>query len=604
MHLSNELLSIINHAAQDRDDSLKTSTWVACNRPQIHLKRPSARSVLGISCFYHDAAAAIVRDGVVVAAAEQERFSRKKHDARFPVDAANFCLNSLGLPIDSLDAIAFYEKPLLKFERVLRTAIQREKKCTDYLEKQITAFLNERLPVEAIIRETMQYHGDIHFYDHHLSHAASAFLPSPFRNAAIMTVDGVGEWTTTGQYIGTNRSICPVREIRYPHSLGLLYSTITTFLGFRANTDEYKIMGLAAYGKPRFRQLMNRIVTLHPDGSFSLNLDCFSFMFDDKCMFSETLCNILGPPRVKSEPLTSRHQDIAASLQAIVEDAILGMARAMHAMPGHSGNLCLAGGVALNGVVNRKLLTETPFERVWVQPASGDSGGAIGAALLACENTDSERPLLRFSALLGPHYSNTDIEIILQRNQVAYEWYLEEELLEKTARLIQANQIVGWFQGRMEFGPRALGSRSILANPCDPEMRDILNARVKFREDFRPFAPAILEEVAELYFETPHDSPYMTFVSPVRAEKRQIIPSVTHVDGSARVQTVRHADNPRFYRLLQAVERRSGVPMVINTSFNIQGEPIVCSPQDAVNCFLKTDIDALVIGSFIVVKQE
>jgi carbamoyltransferase len=581
-------------------------TWVLQNGDaagtSLQQFPPSGPIVLGISCHYHDAAAAIVRHGEVIAAAEQERFSRRKHDSRFPIDAAFFCLQHAKLKINNVDVVAFYERPLLKFDRVLRCGRRWRDRSGALVHRQLAASLHERLALEEIVRVRLNYTGPVMFFDHHLSHAASAFFASPFDEAAILTVDGVGEWATTAEYIGSGQNIRPLREIHYPDSLGLLYSTLTAFLGFKVNNDEYKVMGLAGFGRPRMRDKVERLIRLFPDGSYRLNLEYFSFMFDDDRMFSHDLVELLGPPRVDGEPITPFHQDLAASLQAVLEDALIGMARTLYESAEQSRNLCLAGGVALNGVANWRLYADTPFEAVWVQPAAGDSGGAVGAALMASYAGGARREPRRFSAMLGPKFSNTEIEIVLRQEGVTYEWYLEEELLARTAELILKDRIIGWFQGRMEFGPRALGCRSILANACNPDMQNILNRRVKFREDFRPFAPAVLAENADEFFDVPFESPYMLFVNPVREDKRTVIPSVIHVDGTARVQTVARDDNPRFYRLLQEVERRCGVPVVINTSFNIRGEPIVCSPRDAVRCFLKTDIDFLMIGDFIVEK--
>ena len=588
--------------------SAETSNWVF--QPNGNAGKTSAsplkwrpQTILGLSCYYHDAAAALVRDGQVAAAAEEERFSRRKHDSRFPSQAIAFCLRQSGLKIDDIDLVAFYEQPLLKLERILQCGRRWREQSADYVQKQLSKSLHERLIVEEILRSRMEYRGPFVYTEHHLSHAASAFYASPFNEAAILTVDGVGEWATTTQHIGKGSRIEPGREIRYPHSLGLLYSALTAFLGFKVNNDEYKVMGLAGFGQPRHRDKIAQLLTVFPDGSFQLNLEFFSFMFDREQMFSPALVELLGPPRPDGATITSYHRDLAASLQAVLEDALIRMAQGLYETSGQIANLCLAGGVALNSVANWRLFKETPFASVWVQPAAGDSGGAVGAALAAYyQNRDEPRKLAPYSTLLGPKFSNTEIEIILKEEQVSYRWYLEEELLSHTAELILKDRIVGWFQGRMEFGPRALGCRSILANACNPAMQDILNRRVKFREDFRPFAPAVLAEKAGEYFDLSFDSPFMLFVCPVLEDKRKVIPSVTHTDGTARVQTVAAEQNPRFYRLLQEVERRSGVPIVINTSFNIRGEPIVCTPRDAVRCFLKTDIDFLVIGDFIVEK--
>jgi carbamoyltransferase len=590
----------------------EVSNWVLPIKQDLSVRTPSTfssypKTILGISCYYHDSAAAIVQDGQVTSAAEEERFSRRKHDNRFPSQSIAFCLRNSGLKIDDIDLIAFYEQPLLKLERILKCGQRWKEKSTEFVKKQLSKALHERLLIEEVVRSRLEYRGAFTYSEHHRSHAASAFYVSPFEQAAILTVDGVGEWATTSQYFGSGSEIELLREIHYPDALGLLYSTITSFLGFKVNNDEYKVMGLAGFGQPRHCEKIEELITVFPDSSYKLSLEYFSFMFDDKRMFTQKLIELLGSPRLEGEPITEYHQDVASSLQKVLEDILVQMVRDLYEQTDRPDNLCLAGGVALNSVANWKIFKDTPFKSVWVQPAAGDSGGAIGAALSAFykgrNGIRDRHPSKPYSTLLGPKFRNTDIEIILKQHRLTYRWYLEDELLFKVAELILNNQIIAWFQGRMEFGPRALGCRSILANACNPSMQDILNRRVKFREDFRPFAPAILAERASDYFDIPFESPYMLFVCPVREDKKGVIPSVTHVDGTARVQTVSSENNLRFYRLLQELERRSGVPIVINTSFNIRGEPIVCTPLDAVRCFLKTDIDFLVIGDFIVEKE-
>jgi carbamoyltransferase len=592
---------------KEKEDG-QTSNWIICP-PQKVFKTDSLKlewypkTILGISCYYHDAAAALVRNGQVIAAAEEERFSRRKHDSRFPFQSILFCLQQADIKIDDIDLISFYEQPLLKFERLLECGRYWSDKSSDYLKKQISKSLHERLIIEEVIRARLDYRGAFTCTAHHRSHAASAFYLSPFEDAAIMTVDGVGEWTTTSQSIGKGNQIEFLREIYYPDSLGLLYSTLTAFLGFKVNNDEYKVMGLAGFGQPRYQDKLEQLIKVFSDGSYRLNLEYFSYMFDNKQMFSPLLRDLLGEPRIYGEPITEYHRDLAASLQRVLENILIQMAQELYEVAGKPDNLCLAGGVALNSVANWRLFNDTPFKAVWVQPAAGDAGGAIGAALSAFyHHMPRQVDTQPYSTLLGPKYSNTEIEIILKEEQLSYRWYLEDELLSRTAELILKDRIIGWFQGRMEFGPRALGCRSILANACNPSMQDILNRRVKFREDFRPFAPAILAEKAKEYFELPFESPYMLFVCPVKEDKKEIIPSVTHIDGTARVQTVSAENNRRFYKLIQEIEHRCGVPIVINTSFNVRGEPIVCTPLDAVRCFLKTDIDFLVIGDFIVEK--
>ncbi len=579
------------------------STWHYAS-PAVSSGPLSARNILGISCYYHDAAAALVADGITVAAAEEERFTRRKHDSNFPAQSIQFCLKQAGMQIDDINLIAFYEEPLQKLHRIVSCGKQWGDSARNLVYKQLCKSVHERLFIEATVRKSTGYSGQFKYIPHHLSHAASAYFPSPYSEAAILTIDGVGEWSTTGQYTAIGNTIELVREIHYPDSLGLLYSTLTAFLGFKVNNDEYKVMGLAGIGKPIYQDRIRKLITEFEDGSFKLNLVYFRFMYDDTSMFTPELVSLLGPPRVESQTLTAYHQDIAASLQAVLEQCLVQMACKLHEAAGRPDNLCLAGGVALNGVANWRLLQDTPFKSLWVQPAAGDAGGALGAAL-NCAHAGKPRNVSavgKHSTLLGPEYTDAEIEAALTAEGVGYQKLSQPDMLARTAALITTNQIVGWFQGRMEFGPRALGCRSILANASNPSMQDILNSRVKFREDFRPFAPAVLADKAEEYFHLPFDSPYMLFVCPVRDEHKQALPSVTHTDGTARTQTVTAEDNPVFYDLLKQVEALSGVPIVINTSFNIRGEPIVCTPLDAVRCFLRTDIDCLVIGNYIAEK--
>ncbi len=560
--------------------------------------------VLGISCYYHDASAALVQDGRVLAAAEEERFTRKKHDSRFPEAAIRFCLDQAGLAPSDLDLVCFYEKPFLKLERILVTATRWADQAGSMLEEQLSQAFHERLFVDEVIRDKTGYAGPIEFCDHHMSHAASAYFLSGFEQAAILTVDGVGEWTTTAQYLGQGNQISMLREMRYPSSLGLLYSTMTAFLGFKVNNDEYKVMGLASYGRPRHQDKVRRLIQVFDDGSFCLDTDYFSFMYDPERMFNQKFVELFGPPRSPEDVITDYHKDLAASLQKVYEDLLLHLANTFYRQSGGVENLCLAGGTALNCVANARLVKETPFQRIWVPPAAGDGGGSLGAALHAYYAHGGDRPApARFNSLLGPEYDDAEIRRMLEENGADYVRLEGDQLYEKTAELIWENQIVAWFQGRMESGPRALGCRSILANPCNPKMKDILNARVKFREEFRPFAPAVLAEEAEEFFDLDRESPFMLFAVQVKPGQGRRIPAVTHVDNTARVQTVHPEDNPRFHRLIQAFKRRSGVPVVINTSFNIRGEPIVCTPQDAYNCFLGAGIDFLVIGNYLVEKE-
>jgi carbamoyltransferase len=559
-------------------------------------------NILGISCYYHDAAATLVRDGTIVAAAEEERFTRKKHDNRFPEASIRYCASEAGMKPNDVDAICFYEKPLLKLERIVSSGKRWAPKSTDMTSHQLARSIHDRLFLPRVLEEKLGYTGKLLFADHHLSHAASAFYISNFSRSAILTIDGVGEWATTAKFVGEGGKIRKLREIRYPHSLGLLYSAVTAFLGFKVNNDEYKVMGLASFGKPKYRDKIAKLVTLFDDGSFRLNLEYFSFMYDATKMYGDAFVDLFGPARVPESFVTQYHMDVAASLQSVLEEAIVRLACAFHNEVG-TENLCFAGGTALNCTANWRIFKDSPFKRICIQPAAGDGGGSMGAALYAYyAQHEYSGGTSRHSSLLGPHFSDADIEASLKEYDVQYVKYGEETLCKKTAQLISKNQIVGWFQGRMEFGPRALGCRSILANATNPSMKDILNARVKFREDFRPFAPAVLAEKAQEYFDCPFESPFMLFIAPVKEGKGDTIPSVTHVDGTARVQTVSKEDNPIFHRLIAEFEKISGVPVVINTSFNIRGEPIVCSPHDAIKCFLKTDIDFLVIGGFIVEK--
>jgi carbamoyltransferase len=558
---------------------------------------------LGFSCYYHDAAAALVSDGRVVAAAEEERFTRRKHDDSFPRHAIQFCLDRAGLAPADLDRVCFYEKPLRKLERTLAVGRRWQGRSTALVRRQLARLLNEELFLERVLAANLGYHGEVLYCEHHLSHAASAFYPSPFDDAAVLTLDGVGEWATLAKYRGHGTCLEKLAEIHYPHSLGLLYAALTSFLGFRANTDEYKVMGLAAYGQPSYLERIRRLIHVKEDGSFELDLAYFSFPYDEERMFSDALAELLGPPFPREARIDERRMNIAASLQQVLEEVVVGIARGLYAQSG-CPRLCLAGGVALNGVANWRILEATPFTELFIQPAAGDSGGALGAALYACHDGGVPRRLDgEHTTLLGPEFPNEEIERLLKARGARFERLTEGELYDRTAELLAADQVVGWFQGRMEFGPRALGCRSILANPCNPRMKEILNARVKLREDFRPFAPAVLAERAAEYFELDRPSPYMLLISPVRPELRGLIPAVVHVDGTARVQTVDRAVNPRFYALIEAFAALSGVPIVLNTSFNVQGEPIVCSPEDALACFQGTDIDFLVLGDFLVHKD-
>jgi carbamoyltransferase len=582
-------------------------------------------NILGISAFYHDSAACLVRDGEIVAAAQEERFSRVKHDAGFPRNAIDYCLAEAGLGAAAeLDLVAFYEKPFLKFERILSTYLACAPRGLPSFLRALPVWVKDKIWLKANLRGQRRYDGPIIFPEHHESHAASAFFPSPFERAAILTVDGVGEWTTTSVGRGEGNKLELLAEMRFPHSLGLLYSAFTYYLGFRVNSGEYKVMGLAPYGEPKFRDLiLSELVDLKADGSFRLNLRYFDFM-TGLTMTNTAFDRLFGAaPRKPEAELAQLHLDIARSLQAVSEEVMLRMARHAFELTGEP-HLCLAGGVALNCVANGRILREGPFEKIWIQPAAGDAGGALGAALLGWHRyhdkpraakhlTDSQR-----GSFLGPHY---DAAAFLDREAVPHTVLSDNEVAPRVAQILEAGQIVGWFQGRMEFGPRALGNRSILADPRRSDMQEKLNLKIKFRESFRPFAPAVMEERANDCFDLTEPSPYMLLVAPVQETlrtngqselasgflarlklRRSALPAVTHVDHSARVQTVSAATNSRFYNLLHAFERRTGCPVLVNTSFNVRGEPPVCTPEDAYRCFQRTDMDYLVLGNLLIDK--
>ncbi|HHM24012.1 MAG TPA: hypothetical protein ENJ23_03130 [Bacteroidetes bacterium] len=559
-------------------------------------------TILGISCFYHDAAAALIRDGEVIAAAHEERFTRIKHDFDFPRNAIRFCLEEAGISVPELDSVAFYDKPFLKFERILFSYLATFPRSFRSFMQAMPLWLRQKLWVRHIIRKELSYQGEILFMQHHQSHAASAFYPSPFEEAAVLTVDGVGEWATATFGVGKGHHLNLLREIRFPHSLGLFYSALTYYLGFRVNNGEYKVMGLAPYGEPRFLNRMREVLVALPDGSFRNNMRYFAYDYGLR-MTNERFHRLFGaPPRKPGEELTQFHRDVAASGQALLEEILLNMVRHVHKQTGQQ-YLCMAGGVALNCVANGRILREGPFEDLFVQPASSDAGGALGAALFTYHQLQN-RPqrFVMKHAYLGSRFGPDAVLNYLQQNGIAHERLPEEKLVTRVAEYLAKGKIVGWFQGAAEFGPRALGNRSILADPRRAEMKDILNEKVKHREPFRPFAPAILEERLSEYFEIDRPSPYMLLVA--RVKKPEEIPAVTHVDGTARVQSVNERQNPRFYRLLRAFEAQTGCPVLVNTSFNVRGEPIVDSPHDAYLCFRKTQIDVLVLGDFLILDRE
>jgi carbamoyltransferase len=561
--------------------------------------------VLGISCYYHDAAAALLRDGVIVAACQEERLSRKKHDSDFPSRAVKYVLREAGIGPEQLDAVGFYDKPLLKFERMLSTYIATFPRSFGSFRKAMPLWIHEKLWVPSLIRKELKpYAGPILFAEHHMSHAASCFLVSPFPEAAILTVDGVGEWATASFGVGKGNDIQLFKEIRFPHSLGLLYSAFTYYLGFKVNSAEYKVMGLAPYGKPvHYDRIMKEMIHLNEDGSFKLDMKYFSY--DYGLTMTNGLFNEFfgGPPRKPETWMTEREFDIAASVQKVCEEVVLRMVNYIHKETGLT-NLCMAGGVALNCVANGRVIRETPMKNLFVQPAAGDAGGAVGVAHYLY-NTLEKQPRGRAwtHAYLGPEYKDAEIKEYLDGQGARHRQLTAQELPRRTAELIAQGNVVGWYQGRMEFGPRALGGRSILADPRDPKMRDTLNMKIKFREGFRPFAPSVLADRASEWFDIDCDSPYMLLVAQVR-EGKKVIPSVTHVDGSARLQTVTREESPLYYDVIKEFGNITGVPVIINTSFNVRGEPIVCTPHDAYLCFMRTNMDHLVLGSYLLDKKE
>jgi carbamoyltransferase len=560
--------------------------------------------ILGISSFYHDSAAALLCDGRLVAAAHEERFTRKRHDPDLPHQATRYCLQEAGIGIEDLDYVVFYDKPFVKFERILITYLATFPRSLPSFTKAIPIWLKEKLWVPRMIHDQLGFDGEVLFAEHHQSHAASAFLPSPFEEAAILTCDGVGEWATTTQGIGRGNHFELLKEVRFPHSLGLLYSAFTYYLGFKVNSAEYKVMGAAPYGEPRFVDtILRELVDLREDGSFKLNMRYFAYDYG-LTMTNRRFAELFGQPRRESEARMEQfHWDVAASIQKVTEEIVLRIVRDLHRRTGMR-NLCMAGGVALNCVANGRIVREGPFEKLWVQPAAGDAGGALGAALFAHNAVLGKPRSFRMDhAFWGPAWSDEAIRSTLDARGAPYRSVSREQMIEETARVLDEEQaVIGWFQGRMEWGPRSLGSRSILADARNQENWKRVNLKIKFRESFRPFAPAVLAEKASEWFDIDRESPYMLLVCQVR-EGREI-PAVTHVDGSARLQTVTRDAHPEFYDLLQAFDRRTGCPVLINTSFNVRGEPIVCSPEDAYLCFMRTNMDVLVLGNQILRKQE
>jgi carbamoyltransferase len=561
-------------------------------------------NILGISAFYHDSAAALLRDGQLVGAAHEERFTRKRHDPDLPVQATRYCLEAGGLSIDDLDYVVFYDKPFVKLERILLTYLATFPRSLPSFTKSIPIWLKEKLWIPRVIGDQLGYGGEVLFTEHHQSHAASAFLPSPYDEAAILTCDGVGEWATTTLGVGRDNQIELLREIRFPHSLGLLYSAFTYYLGFKVNSAEYKVMGAAPYGEPRYAQkIYDELLDLREDGSFRLNMKYFAYDYG-LTMTNDRFAKLFGQPvRSMEGPMEQFHWDMAASVQKVTEEIVLRMVRHLHERTGMK-NLVMAGGVALNCVANGRIVREGPFENLWVQPAAGDAGGALGAALYAHHCIFEKPRALRMDhSFWGPEFSDQAIAQYLDKRGAVYRTHSREDMIRETARVLNDEQaVVGWFQGRMEWGPRSLGSRSILADPRNEENWKRVNLKIKFRESFRPFAPACLAEKASEWFDIDRESPYMLLVCQVREGKG--IPAVTHVDGSARLQTVTRNAHAEFYDLLSEFDRQTGCPVLINTSFNVRGEPIVCSPDDAYKCFMRTNMDVLVLGGHILRKQD
>jgi carbamoyltransferase len=596
-------------------------------------------TILGLSAFYHDSAACLVRDGEIVAAAQEERFTRRKHDHRFPHEAVAYCLKEAGIGVDDLDCVAFYDKPLVKLERLMETYLAYAPVGFASYLKGMPTWLKEKLNIQGLIRKEMGYKGKLLFGDHHESHAASAFYPSPFEEAAILTVDGVGEWATASYGVGRGRELEILKQMKFPHSLGLLYSAFTAFTGFKVNSGEYKLMGLAPYGEPKYVDtILKELVEIHEDGSIHLNLRYFIFPHHAARMTGNRFEKLFGPARKPESRVTQREMDLARSIQVVVEDVVLKMARHVQRETGME-NLCMAGGVALNCVANGRLLREGPFKRLWIQPAAGDAGGALGVAFavyhryfeqernghLVSDDGGGEHYWDRMKGtLLGPRFNEAEIEAFLNERNIAHERVERAGLPARVAALVADEKVVGLMQGRMEFGPRALGARSIIGDARSPRMQSVMNLKIKYRESFRPFAPSVLRERVSDYFELETDSPYMLLVANVREEHRvpeppgseslhgieklkvprSDIPAVTHVDYSARIQTVRREMNPLYYDIINAFYEQTGCPVIVNTSFNVRGEPIVCTPEDAYRCFMRTEMDYLVLENFILDKRE
>jgi carbamoyltransferase len=560
--------------------------------------------ILGLSCFYHDSAACLLRDGVPIAAASEQAFTRKKHDPDFPIHAIQWALSHAGITPSDLDLVAFYDKPLVKFERMLKSHLATFPKSFPQFVQGMPAWFATKLRLDKLLSKKLGYSGPIAYGQHHRSHAASAFYASGWDEATLLTVDGVGEWSTASWGLGRGNQMELMGEIRFPHSLGLLYSAFTFYLGFKVNSAEYKVMGLAPYGEPKYVDRIKQLFHLKPDGSFRLDMRCFDFDHGMR-MFNKRFEDVMGEPTrpMESGPLTQFHKDVARSLQEVVNETMTLLATRAVETTGVP-RLCMAGGVALNCVANGHILRNAPIEELFVQPAAGDAGGAMGAALWAWhEVLDNPRGWKLENAYLGPGYDEAQIERTLDEYGAVYQRLDRQPLLDQTAALIDQSMVVGWYQGRLEWGPRALGHRSILGDPRNPEMRDIINRKIKFREGFRPFAPTVLEEQASRYFDLDCPSPYMLLVAPVRADGEKL-PAVTHVDGSARVQTIRREQDPLYYDLIDTFRKQTGCGVVINTSMNVRGEPIVNTPDNAYKCFMRTEMDAIIMGPFLLLKEN
>ena len=586
--------------------------------------------ILGISAFYHDSAAALLKDGEIIAAAQEERFTRKKHDYRFPANAVNYCLNEAQINADQLQYVSFYDKPFIKFNRILETYLTYAPKGILSFVKAIPLWIRKKLWIMDLISKETNFDGTILFPEHHESHAASAFFPSPFETSAFLTIDGVGEWATSSYGIGKGNQVNILSELHFPHSLGLLYSAFTYFTGFRVNSGEYKVMGLAPYGEPKYVQtIYDHLIDLKDDGSFKMNMDYFNYAVGLKMTNHHFAKLFDGPPRKPESELTQREMDIARSIQEVTEEVMIRMARHVKKITGQN-NLCLAGGVALNCVGNGKLLQSGVFDKIWIQPAAGDAGGALGAALVAhYHHSGNKRKAtgnrdIQKGSYLGPMYSNDEIKSFLDENNIPSQHFVKDKLLENVASYLEDGKVVGWFQGRMEFGPRALGNRSIIGDARSEDMQKKMNLKIKYRESFRPFAPSVLADHVNNWFELEEESPYMLQVADVKKDKlnsltekqkslkgldllnlvRSQIPAVTHIDNSARIQTVNRLDNPLYYDLINTFYKKTSCPVIINTSFNVRGEPIVESPSDAYICFMRTEMDILVLGNYILAKAN